>query len=128
MAKWWSNYKDAFVTAGGRVRRPRDNDDTVSEGQAYAMLAAVLLDDRETFDKLYEWTDAHLSRRKRLGGDHLLAWHWQGGKVADWMPASDADCDFALALIPQKPKDKEREVWIAKSRPWIVGEVNETRG
>lgn len=93
----WSGYKYYFIDRGGRVRRPKEKD-TVSEGQAYAMLRAVWMDDKETFDRCYRWTENNLSRQNETG-DNLLAWHWKGGKVLDWMPASDADVDYALSLI-----------------------------
>jgi len=114
LSKWWHNYQDAFITSKGRVRRPQNDNDTVSEGQAYAMLAAVLVDDEATFDKLFKWTDTHLSRRNQPDGDHLLGWHWQSGKVIDWMPASDADCDFALALLLASQK-WEKDIYIIYS-------------
>lgn len=93
----WSGYKHYFVDEDGRVKRPKE-EDTVSEGQAYAMLRAVWMNDKETFDKCYRWTETSLSRLKEKG-DNLLAWHWKGGAVLDWMPASDADIDYALSLI-----------------------------
>jgi endoglucanase len=85
------------------VIRPRDGLDTVSEGQAYAMLRAVWMNDQETFDRVYRWTERHLSRRQ-MRADHLLAWRWgkrDGGawEVLDWTAASDADEDYALALL-----------------------------
>lgn len=95
----WSGYGKRFILPDGRVQRPRNGGDTVSEGQAYALLIASLLDDRKTFDRVLDWTEAHLSRKGRTG-DHLLAWHWEPGKgVTDWNSASDADLDYALALI-----------------------------
>ncbi len=93
----WRSYTHFFIDEKGRVMR-RDQGDTVSEGQAYAMLRAVWMNDKREFDRCYAWTEEHLSRRKRYG-DHLLAWHWKEGKVADWTAASDADCDYALSLI-----------------------------
>lgn len=93
----WRGYKRLFIGADGRVSRPR-NDDTVSEGQAYAMLRAVWMRDKETFDRCYRWSEEHLSRAGKTG-DHLLAWRWKDGAVADWMPASDADIDYALSLL-----------------------------
>ncbi|MEI6638416.1 MAG: glycosyl hydrolase family 8, partial [Chlorobium sp.] len=39
----WTHYKQTFIR-GGRVFRPKNNNDTVSEGQAYGMIRAVLLD------------------------------------------------------------------------------------
>lgn len=93
----WAGYKKCFIAGDGRVMRPYDKD-TVSEAQAYAMLRAVWMNDKETFDKCYMWTENNLSRAK-IKGDNLLAWHWKNGKVSDWMPASDADIDYALSLI-----------------------------
>jgi endoglucanase len=95
--KTWSGYKNYFITPDGRVKRIKDGD-TVSEGQAYAMLRAVWMNDQETFDRCYRWSEENLSRRLSKG-DNLLAWQWKDGQVADWMPASDADVDYALSLI-----------------------------
>lgn len=82
-----------YVGSDGRVFRPGNGNDTVSEGQAYAMLLAVAGGDRNEFDRVWAWTRRHLQRP-----DHLLAWHWAGGKVLDYMPASDADLETAWAL------------------------------
>lgn len=108
----WQGYKFYFVSSDGRVKRPKDAD-TVSEGQAYGMLRAVWMNDQKTFDQIYRWTEKNLSRKSSYG-DHLLAWHWKNGQVQDWMPASDADIDYALSLIlaeirwPNKtPRDLE---------------------
>ena len=94
----WRGYKHFFIQDDGRVVRPADGRDTVSEGQAYAMLRAVWMDDRDIFDRCYRWTEKNLSRKKEKG-DNLLAWRWKDGEVSDWMPASDADIDYALSLI-----------------------------
>ncbi len=93
----WKAYKQAFISSDGRVIRPKEND-TVSEGQAYAMLRAVWMDDQQTFERCRKWTEQNLSR-KTLAGDSLLAWNWKEGSIIDEMPASDADIDYALALI-----------------------------
>ncbi len=95
--KTWEGFKYHFILPDGRVLRPKDGD-TVSEGQAYAMLRAVWLDDKEAFDRCYRWSRLHLSRAD-LEGDRLLAWLWKDGKVVDRGSASDADIDYALALI-----------------------------
>ncbi len=95
----WEGYQQRFINADGRVFRPFNQDDTVSEGQAYALLMAVALDDRQTFDRVLNWTTTHLSRSQKFG-DHLLAWHWEVDKgVTDWNSASDAEVDMALALL-----------------------------
>ena len=71
------------------------SDGTVtSESEAYAMLRAVWTGDRTTFDKTWQWTQAHL-----VDSDGLLAWAWQDGAVPDPHTASDADTDTALALL-----------------------------
>lgn len=93
----WAYYKNTFIH-GGRVIRPQNHDDTVSEGQAYGMLRAVLMNDRNTFDECLSWTEALLSR-KVSHGDHLLAWHFEEEKVSDTTAASDADVDYAFSLI-----------------------------
>ncbi|MCC8107658.1 MAG: hypothetical protein LIQ30_01150 [Planctomycetes bacterium] len=98
----WTSYKHYFIE-DGRVVRPKNNYDTVSEGQAYAMLRAVWMNDRETFDSVYRWTEEHLSRQKRHG-DHLLAWRYGQDNLGNYTiqsdtPALDADLDYALALF-----------------------------
>ena len=98
LAQWWRDYQKNFIAADGRVVRPGNRDDTVSEGQAYALLYAALLDDRQTFDRVRDWTRKNLSRKEKFG-DHLLAWHWREGAVLDWNSASDANLDYALALL-----------------------------
>jgi len=98
----WVGYKKYFIEEDGRVKRPKEND-TVSEGQAYAMLRAVWMDDKETFDRCYRWSEGNLSRTLMNQG-HLLGWHWKNGHVDDWMPASDADIDYALSLILAQAK------------------------
>ena len=95
--KSWSHFKHTFLRSG-RVIRPANNNDTVSEGEAYVMLRAVLMNDRETFNKCLSWTEAVLSR-KNSHGDRLLAWHFENGHVSDTVAASDADIDYAFSLI-----------------------------
>lgn len=87
-------FLDDYLGPDGRVVRHDQGGDTVSEGQAYAMLVAVALGDRERFDLAWGWTRAHIQRP-----DGLLAWHWAGGLVRDSEPASDADLDAARALV-----------------------------
>jgi endo-1,4-beta-D-glucanase Y len=78
----------------GRVVRSDQAGDTVSEGQAYAMLVAAGLGDRERFDAAWEWTRRHLQRP-----DGLLSFRWQDGRVTGSDPATDADLDAARALL-----------------------------
>jgi endo-1,4-beta-D-glucanase Y len=83
-----------YVEDDGRVVRSDQGGDTVSEGQAYAMLVAVALGDAETFENVWTWTRENLQRP-----DGLLSWRWDGGEVVDASAASDADLDAARALV-----------------------------
>ena len=87
-------FLDGYVDADGRVVRRDQGGDTVSEGQAYALLLDVASGDRSQFAEVWTWSRAHLLRP-----DGLLAYHWQDGRVADVNSASDADLDVARALI-----------------------------
>jgi endoglucanase len=86
-------FLDAYVDGDGRVVRRDQGGDTVSEGQAYGMLAAVAAGDRVRFERIWAWTAAHLRHP-----DGLLSWHWQDGHASDVQTASDADLDTAHAL------------------------------
>lgn len=83
-----------YVDPSGRVVRHDHGGDTVSEGQAYAMLLAVATGDRDRFGAVWKWTKDNLQRQ-----DGLLSWKWAGGKVVDPEPATDADLDAARALV-----------------------------
>lgn len=83
-----------YVDDDGRVVRRDQGGDTVSEGQAYAMLVAVGVGDAETFDSVWNWTRENLERP-----DQLLSWRWDDGEVVDASSASDADLDAARALV-----------------------------
>lgn len=95
----WASYKQRFIIEG-RVIDPKQNNITTSEGQSYAMLRAVWMNDRPTFDAVWNWTQVNL----RVRDDGLPAWRW-GTKsdgttgVLDNNAATDADQDIALALL-----------------------------
>jgi endo-1,4-beta-D-glucanase Y len=98
----WRTYVGHFIQKDGRVIDHKGGGVTTSEGQAYAMLRAVWMRDRPTFDKTYRWALDNLNSGIRK--DHLWAWKWgktpQGRwQVLDKAFASDADQDAALALI-----------------------------
>ncbi|MFI4888959.1 MAG: cellulose synthase complex periplasmic endoglucanase BcsZ [Steroidobacterales bacterium] len=99
----WEQFAAAYISDDGRVI---DHDSaerlTVSEGQAYALLFAVVAGDRARFDRLLAWTTNNLA-----AGDldeHLPAWSW-GHKsdgtwgVLDSNSAADADLWLAYALF-----------------------------
>lgn len=99
LSRSWETYRAVFITSEGRVVRPEHGHDTVSEGQAYAMLRAAWMDDRATFDRVWQWTRANLVRTGKPW-PALMAWRWTPASgVLDWNVASDADADIALALL-----------------------------
>ena len=95
----WRSYKAHFMQQG-RVIDPSAGAISTSEGQSYALLQAVYMDDRATFDTTWGWAKAHLQTR----GDSLMAWKWGQGKdgkigVLNHGSATDAEQDAALALL-----------------------------
>jgi endo-1,4-beta-D-glucanase Y len=88
-----SSFLDRYVDGDGRVVRHDQGGDTVSEGQAYALLLSVAADDQPRFARVWDWTRTHLRRP-----DGLLAWRWADGHIVGDEPAADADLDAARAL------------------------------
>lgn len=103
----WESYRERFIQADGRVIDWETADQrTTSEGQAYAMLRAVFIDDPETFEKVLLWGEQNLARRSVEGEieDTLWAWKWGPDETETWGIldrnfASDADVDTVTALI-----------------------------
>jgi cellulose synthase (UDP-forming) len=87
-------FLDRYVDDTGRAVRLDEGGDTVSEGQAYALLLSVAVGDRDRFQQVFEWTENNLRR-----DDGLLASHWDRNRIVDRQPATDADLDAARALI-----------------------------
>lgn len=87
----WHSYKQEFIHEG-RVIDPATSD-TTSEGQSYALLRAVLMNDKQVFDEVYNWTKSNLQTE-----DGLFLWSFKR-KENDTGTATDADSDIALALI-----------------------------
>ncbi|MBD0337019.1 MAG: glycosyl hydrolase [Cyanobacteria bacterium Co-bin13] len=102
----WQTYRDRFIQGDGRVIDREDNDRSTSEGQAYAMWRAVLINDPDTFQRTYAWAEGNLARRGPSGepSDTLWSWHWGRSETGAWQTldpnfATDADIDAATALI-----------------------------
>lgn len=93
----WKAYGDRFIHPDGYVIDYKAVDQrTTSEGQAYAMLRAVMINDQETFDKTLAWAEANLDRP----GDSLWSWHWNTvSGIQDPHFATDSDVDAITALI-----------------------------
>ncbi len=100
----WQKYRERFIEPSGRVvdRDPAADGHTTSEGMAYAMFFALVVNDRVTFDKLLRWTEDNLA-----GGDltaRLPSWSWghtPSGewKVLDLNSAGDADLWMAYDFL-----------------------------
>ncbi|MCW2572456.1 MAG: glycoside hydrolase family 8 [Frankiales bacterium] len=88
-----ARFLHTYLDPSGRVVRRDQGGDTVSEGQAYALLLSVAIGDRASFERVWTWTRQHLQRT-----DGLLGFHWQNGHLVDATPAADADVQTAWAL------------------------------
>jgi endo-1,4-beta-D-glucanase Y len=97
----YNQWKSTFVK-NGKVIRPENQNDTVSEGIAYGMLIAANFNDKTTFDSLYgTWTAPANKTAGTLmtwclgsgGGSTGTACATSGGS------ATDADEDAAFALL-----------------------------
>ncbi|MBD2354579.1 glycosyl hydrolase [Tolypothrix sp. FACHB-123] len=124
----WDSYRRKFIQGDGRVIDYEASDHSTSEGQAYAMLRAVFIDDPETFALTLKWAESNLLRQQNgKPTDNLWAWKW-GKKpdnswgIIDSNFASDGDIDAITALILasrrwQRPeymelaKTKLRDLW-----------------
>lgn len=91
----WKQYRDTYIHSYGQVIDP-DTGLTTSQGQAYAMLRAVWMNDKITFDGVWAWTQHHLQHRL---DDKLISSVWEDDRLVDATNASDADTDIALALL-----------------------------
>ena len=89
-----SSFLATYVEPDGRVVRRDQGGDTVSEGQAYALLLAEVAGRTATFARVWAWTRSHL-----LQPDGLLAYHATATRVLDPNAASDADVLAAWALL-----------------------------
>ncbi|MHB8294042.1 MAG: glycosyl hydrolase family 8 [Acidimicrobiales bacterium] len=88
-----SSFFNRYVQPSGRVVRWDQGGDTVSEGQAYAMLLAAATGNRQRFSSVWKWTKSNLGL-----SDGLFGWHWSGGHLLSHQSAADADVYTAWAL------------------------------
>src|SRR5260221_14387669 len=68
----WENYKKQFIKSDGRSVDPNQNNITTSEAQGYALLRAVWVDDKPTFDEVYKFTISNMKR----SNDNLFGWRY----------------------------------------------------
>lgn len=90
-----TQFLDTYVRPNGRVTRPDQGYDTVSEGQAYGMLLAEMAGKPAVFGRIWHWTRVHMQLP-----DGLFAFHTNAaGQLLSPNPASDADVLIAWALL-----------------------------
>jgi len=98
----WNNFKKTFISDEGRVvDHSVAQGITTSEGQSYALMFALIANDRVSFDQILRWTENNLAYGDLTA--NLPAWKW--GKrtddswgVIDDNAASDADLWIAYVL------------------------------
>lgn len=98
LIKSYEVYKKDYMLKDGQIIDPEKNI-TTSEGQSYMLFMSYNLNDKKTFDLVYNWTKNHLRRK-----DNLFSWLWGKApdgkyKILDYNSASDADIDIAFCLI-----------------------------
>jgi endo-1,4-beta-D-glucanase Y len=94
----WEIFRRRFIDEDGRVIDTGNHGVSHTEGQGVGMLMAVAFDDRATFERIWGWTAANLSR----GSDALHAWRYVSGvanPVTDTNNATDGDIYIAAALV-----------------------------
>ncbi len=94
----WHLFRARFMTAEGRVVDTGNGGVSHSEGQGWALLAALCAEDRDGFERLLDWTLRHLRRPQ----DRLFAWRHVPGAPAtagDRNNASDGDLFIAASLL-----------------------------
>lgn len=132
----WAGYVHGYIQSDGRVIDQTLGGHTTSEGQAYAMLRAVWIGDRGTFERLRTWTRDNL---QGSDADALPAWRWGRREddtwgVLDEQPASDADLLMIWALLLASERwdtpawrsqalAMARRVWDTETLPLPVGRV-----
>lgn len=95
----WQTFAERHIQPDGRVvDHAAQRLHSTSEGQSYAMLFALVANDRTRFDQIWRWSVDNLSAKTQLP-----VWQWGRRDDGSWgvvddNSASDADLWFAYAL------------------------------
>ncbi len=103
---WWAAFRTTYMLPEGRIVDTGNNGVSHSEGQSYGMLFAELAGDRDSFDRLWQWTEAKLARPDVA----LYAWRYDphaADPVADRNNATDGDLMIAWTLSRAARRWKE---------------------
>ncbi|WP_416290433.1 glycosyl hydrolase family 8 [Nostoc sp. UHCC 0251] len=138
LAQSWDSYRQRFIQSDGRVIDYEASDRSTSEGQAYALLRAVLINDPATFALTLKWSENNLQRQvdgKRT--DSLWAWKWGRKEDGNWGVidsnfASDGDIDAITALILASRRwNRPEYLELAKVKLqdlWNLSTISKTQG
>ncbi|HYX14706.1 MAG TPA: glycosyl hydrolase family 8 [Nostoc sp.] len=138
LAQSWDSYRQRFIQSDGRVIDYEASDRSTSEGQAYALLRAVLINDPATFALTLNWSENNLQRQ--VGGkptDSLWAWKWGRKEDGNWGVidsnfASDGDIDAITALILASRRwHQPKYLELAKLKLqdlWNLSTISKTQG
>ncbi len=107
-ASAWDTYKQRFLDDSGAIIDTGNNNMSHSEGQSYGMLFSLFYNDKESFDKIFRWTEKNLYNNETK----LHNWAYkrnESNPVADKNNATDGDLMIAWALIEAGKKWNVRE-------------------
>jgi len=107
----WEQYKERFLSSDGRVIDTGNRNVSHSEGQGWAMILAVANNDRNSFDRVWQWTRETLARNDL----RLFSWRYDPADtppVRDPNNASDGDLfiAWALALAAEQWQDRNYSI------------------
>lgn len=116
LEKSWLSFKHGYVRDDGQVVDSVPNT-TTSEGQSYAMLRALQMNDRVAFDNVWLWTKNNLQHKS----DSLFSWQVKIDDKGinhfyDNNSATDGDEDIAYALLQAGKKWNDRNYGVQASK------------
>lgn len=94
----WPQFKSRFLMADGRIVDSGNKNISHTEGQGFGMLFALAANDRQSFDKIWSWTQTNLKNPK----NGLFYWKFNpvaSDPISDKNNASDGDTLIAWALL-----------------------------
>ncbi|PKH23911.1 endoglucanase [Enterobacterales bacterium CwR94] len=112
-ADGWSSFKSRYLASDGRIQDTGNKNISHTEGQGYAMLMAVANNDRDSFERMWHWTEQTLKNPN----NQLFYWRYTPGAtpaITDKNNASDGDVLIAWALLKGGEKWRESR-WLKAS-------------
>ncbi|MGF7146896.1 endoglucanase [Sphingomonas zeicaulis] len=94
----WGDFRARFMQPDGRVIDTGNRGISHTESQGYGMVMAEAANDRESFERIYDWTQRTLARHD----DALYSWRYDPSlpqPVSDPNNATDGDILIAWALL-----------------------------